>query len=338
MPGLLSGVGSGIKGLFSGLRDPQTQYALAAARAYADGDYNSAARIQSAAHDYGLDRDKLEAAKRSREELINAARAVIKTPEEWAEFQANPEKWGEERLGNRYGFQEVTAGNTAFWGNPDLEGSTARIAPKVHEVGPDLVMSDPGGLLGGGAPRGPAPAPADVPGEPDEMQEVWDFVASLGAGAPEPERSGDSDIARTIYTGKSEMERYAEQFGPRGSPEWKSAIQDYRLTGAGPTAYIYRDKLQDQSLTQSDVNNARTNRTSADNNVRTTTTSADNSRRSNLTSRDNASLAAQTRLALRGKKVDGVAVSPNEEIAQFPDGSIRVARRGQWVPTGERWR
>jgi hypothetical protein len=73
-------------------------------------------------------------------------------------------------------------------------------------------------------------------------------------------------------SGGMSLRTYAEQFadtqGERGSPEWKTAAQDYILRGNGATAYGFKDQLQDQRLAASTANNIRSTSTSRDNSIR----------------------------------------------------------------------
>lgn len=129
------------------------------------------------------------------------------------------------------------------------------------------------------------------------------------------------------------MENYASQFGEPGSPEWRKAIQDFRLRGAGPTAYIYKDQLQDQRLDQSNTNNVRTTGTSRDNNIRTTGTSRDNSIRSNETSTNNNIRTNQTRVQTSRGGMRGGGGGPPEgsKIRNPQTGQVAVMKGGRWV-------
>lgn len=257
--------------------------------------------------------DRLEA-KREAEKMAPFYAAVDQlpnlTPQERAIIKANPKAFTE-NWAQQYGSKNVNKGDSLVRGVGGGQYETY-MAPQVNEVGDNLILVDP---------QHRVTASADSLANPD-------VDPSAEPTAP--------PIASTIYQGRSEMENYASQFGEPGSPEWKAAIQDFRLRGAGPTGYYYKDQLQDQRLNQSDTNNRRTTSTSAANNVRTTNTSAANNVRTTSTSAGNNARTNQTRVATaRGRGGYRGGETPEGTIIRNPTTGQRMKMQGgRWVAIG----
>lgn len=163
--------------------------------------------------------------------------------------------------------------------------------------------------------------------------------------------------ARTVMGAKSPAEVYAEAQGfVPGSPEYSSALSDFALKSAGPTAFGYRSQLQDdaqesrvQMLMEtlgvrrevaqlmagtSRENNIRSNSTSAANNMRSTATSAANNQRTTAQSDTNSQRQTETtRGSATYKGKAGAGGKPEGTIIVNPStGQKMIKRGGQWVP------
>jgi len=302
---------------------------LMGAAAGASGDPLAGMKVSMA---WGEMRQKRDDHKRSLELQKNAYAAIDAdpnmTPQEKALAKVNIEEY-QKKWAEQFGTHNVQKGDTLERGLGGGRRDTFT-APQVHEVGPDLIMTDPQGVF---ANRSPTTQPGASPALTEALANSRDVPAHLSSGGMQG-ASPSNGMTTPIYTGRTELERYADNFGDRGTDAWKSAAQDWRLRGGGPTAYEFRDRLQDQRLNQSDTNNRRTTGTSAANNVRNNATSRANNTATNATSRANNSDTNAVRMKLRGKRIGGIPITNDEPIAKGADGRPLVVRNGRWVPAG----
>jgi hypothetical protein len=180
-------------------------------------------------------------------------------------------------------------------------------APKSYQHGAEVALFDPNQaapssgppMLSPGAPGGMGGAPMlpsapilgdlpnTAPGRPP-MPPPSLPAAAQGpgvSGAPMLPPGGASGLpgmpsALRRFRMSTEAEQYADSLYPRGSPEWRNAVQDAQLKEIGPTGFRERRQLQANELGVSVANNIRTTTTERDNNIRSTDASVGNNRRS----------------------------------------------------------
>lgn len=194
-----------------------------------------------------------------------------------------------------------------------------------------------------GAPPDAAPVAASRPGLP-----------RMPLGAP---MMGAAPLANVVGAGslRTDAEQYADTLYPRGTREWRGAVQDAMLKANGPTAFGQDQQLQGQRLSVQmrgqDIdqgNNIRTNDTSAANNTRSTNASMSNNRNrpaavgvdpqgnSVIIYPDNRVVDTHgirpiSSAARRGRQGGGAGGSSEGAVAVGPNGHKIVVRGGRWV-------
>lgn len=175
---------------------------------------------------------------------------------------------------------------------------------------------------------------------------------------PRVEKVGDSvgyldPTARRfdpIYTKPQPYEAYASQFGEPGTPEYQRAMNDYILRGWGESAlgnkvdleayrFDRRGEQQGERLeTQRDIAGMRDNTSRRNTDVRVGASrdiagARDGTTRRGQDMRDATQRRGQDlRSQIRGRRVGGQPVAPDEPIARAADGTPLVVRNGKWVP------
>lgn len=144
----------------------------------------------------------------------------------------NTQKLSEE-YNSRFRTRDVAGGDSVR--TPNMDG-TARVytAPKMFQHGADVELFDPQGLGGGGMGES---SPA-LPPLPSALPPLM-----TGQGMMGQRRAGSRGLSM-----RTEAEQYADTIAKRGTLEWGTAVRDFILKGDGPTAYGYKDDLQDQRI------------------------------------------------------------------------------------------
>jgi hypothetical protein len=84
---------------------------------------------------------------------------------------------------------------------------------------------------------------------------LHDVIADKFKKAPAVTRENGPDLvsydpnegsSKVVYHGKDDWQRYAEQFGEPGSPQYNAAVKDFVLRGGGPTGFGNQQQLIQQ--------------------------------------------------------------------------------------------
>lgn len=170
------------------------------------------------------------------------------SPQEKAYAKAAPEEFAK-RYVERFGTHDVNAGDTLISG---MGGGRrdAFTAPKFHEVGPDLLLTDPSGLLSGAPMMGDNAARAIANGQLISNEDLPSGMREVPNASP---------MVQTVHSGRLDAERYADSLGfERGTKDWGQAVRDFALREYGPTAVGAKRELREMENRQSDINNQRT--------------------------------------------------------------------------------
>ncbi len=208
----------------------------------------------------------------------------------------NTQKLGEE-YNSRFRTREASEGQSIR--TPNLDGrERVWTAPKTFQHGADVQFFDPQSLGGGGMGES-SPALPPLPSALPPMMTGQGMTGQRGAGS-------------RGFSMRTEAEQYADTIAQRGTPEWGNAVRDYVLKGDGPTAYGYKDDLQDQRL------------------------ASDNR---NTDVRANASVASSERAAGASRynrdntPVSRVLNERGEVVLTYPDGRVQTLRNSRPMPT-----
>lgn len=229
-------------------------------------------------------------------------------------------------------------------GPPGLRASSPPDQAPMLPAPPDQAMLGGVSIPGASGPPAAPTRPALPPGIPP------------GAGLPPSAPMLGNPRANVVAAGslRTDAEQYADTLYDRGSPQWRSAVQDAMLKANGPTAFRQDQQLQGARLgvqmRGQDIdqgNNVRTTSTSAANNLRSTNASMANNRNrpaavgvdangnTTLVYPDNRVVTTHgihPVSSVRGRGRLGGAVSPQEGMtATGPGGQKLVLRGGQWV-------
>jgi len=248
------------------------------------------------------------------------------SPQEKAYAGFNPEEFTK-RYSERFGTFDVGEGDTLVSGMGGGRRDTFT-APKVTEVGSDLVLSDPSGAFGNRAPS--------------FGLNSRDLDPNTSAdGLPLAQPRGAPPMAQTIYSGRLDTERYADSLGlQRGSADWLKAVRDFALKEYGPTAIGAKRELREMENRQSDINNQRTTDASRFNRANTPVATMTNERGEVVTAYPTGRVTTfrNSRPGSgggggRGRQGGaGRAAAEGTVIRNPQTGQKLVRRNGQWVP------
>jgi hypothetical protein len=337
-----------------------------AAQAILHGDYASAQQynLQSRA---GMARIQDQNAKRQLEQahdlaIYSAMRHSGLSRDDAMLAMSNTDEFGK-NYNTRFRTDDVAEGHVRY--QPNLDGSASRMAvPKmVQHEGDFAFVSPPDGAAppangfrsSAGPPpmsdgqaaaaMGSPPAPAMRGGPP-----------MLPPGSPSaPFLSAPPAIISGAGSLRTAAEQYADTLYQRGTPQWRSAVQDAMLKANGPTAFRQDQQLQGarldvqmrgQNIDQG--NNMRTNATSAANNTRSTNASMANRNATPaaigvdangnqvITYPNNRVVQTHgirpvSSAARRGRQGGGAGGATEGATATGPGGHKIIVRGGRWV-------
>ncbi len=237
-------------------------------------------------------RKEQEAAFQDHNRIVGSLMRMGMTADEAEVAALNTQKLGEE-YNSRFRTRDAAEGHSIR--TPNMNG-TERVwtAPKTFQHGADVQILDPQSLGSGG------------------MGDSSSMLPPLPSVLP-PMMTGSQRAAGSRgFSMRTEAEQYADTIAKRGTLEWGTAVRDFILKGDGPTAYGYRDDLQDQRI------------------------ASDNR---NTDVRANASIASSERAAGASRynrdntPVSRVVNERGEVVLTYANGRVQTLRNSRPIPT-----